>query len=61
MINWEENGYLFDAQTPLWQSRCEGKTYSCFRPHVVYNKQNKIRASKLLNNNDPTGFIGKIL
>ena len=41
MINWKEKGYLFDAQTPLWQSRCDGKTYGCFRPHVVYNKQNK--------------------
>lgn len=41
MINWKDEGFLFDAQTPLWQSRCDGKTYGCFRPHVIYNKKNK--------------------
>ena len=41
MINWKDEGYLFDAKTPLWQSRCDGKTYGCFRPHVVYNKKYK--------------------
>ncbi|MEO6000486.1 MAG: family 43 glycosylhydrolase [Chitinophagaceae bacterium] len=41
MVNWKDEGFLFDAQTPLWQSRCDGKTYGCFRPHVVYNKKNK--------------------
>jgi hypothetical protein len=41
MVNWKEEGYLFDAKNPLWQSRCDGKTYGCFRPHVVYNKKYK--------------------
>ncbi|MBD1259649.1 family 43 glycosylhydrolase [Maribacter polysiphoniae] len=41
MVHWKDEGFLFDAQTPLWQSRCDGKTYGCFRPHVVYNKKNK--------------------
>ncbi len=41
MVNWKDEGFLFDAQTPLWQSRCDGKTYGCFRPHVAYNKKNK--------------------
>lgn len=41
MVNWKDEGFLFDAQTPLWQSRCDGNTYGCFRPHVVYNKKNK--------------------
>jgi hypothetical protein len=41
MVNWKDEGFLFDAQTPLWQSRCDGKTYGCFRPHVIYNKKNK--------------------
>ena len=41
MVNWKDEGFLFDAKTPLWQSRCDGKTYGCFRPHVVYNKKNK--------------------
>jgi hypothetical protein len=40
MVNWKDEGFLFDAQTPLWQSRCDGKTYGCFRPHVIYNKKN---------------------
>lgn len=41
MVNWKDEGFLFDAQNPLWQSRCDGKTYGCFRPHVIYNKKNK--------------------
>ncbi|MFD0763257.1 family 43 glycosylhydrolase [Mucilaginibacter lutimaris] len=40
LVNWIDKGYLFDAKTPVWQSRCDGKTYGCFRPHVVYNKLN---------------------
>jgi hypothetical protein len=40
MVNWKDEGFMFDAQTPLWQSRCDGKTYGCFRPHVIYNKKN---------------------
>ncbi|AMR30814.1 hypothetical protein A0256_04935 [Mucilaginibacter sp. PAMC 26640] len=35
--NWTDRGFLFDAKTPIWQSRCDGKTYGCFRPHVIYN------------------------
>jgi len=41
MVHWKDEGFLFNAQTALWQSRCDGKTYGCFRPHVVYNKKNK--------------------
>jgi hypothetical protein len=41
MIRWKDEGFLFDAQNPLWQSRCDGKTYGCFRPHVIYNQHNK--------------------
>lgn len=41
MVNWKDEGFLFDAKIPLWQSRCDGKTYGCFRPHVIYNKKNK--------------------
>ncbi len=37
--NWTDRGYLFDSKTQVWQSRCDGKTYGCFRPHVIYNKQ----------------------
>ncbi|MDB5110609.1 MAG: hypothetical protein JWR67_1723 [Mucilaginibacter sp.] len=40
LVKWTDQGYLFDAQTPVWQSRCDGKTYGCFRPHVIYNKLN---------------------
>ena len=41
MVNWKDEGFLFDAQNALWQSRCDGKTYGCFRPHVIYNQKNK--------------------
>jgi len=41
MVSWKDEGYLFDASTPLWQSRCDGKTYGCFRPHVIFNSKNK--------------------
>ncbi len=37
MVNWTDQGFLFDARTPVWQTRCDGKTYGCFRPHVIYN------------------------
>ncbi|MFA6084027.1 family 43 glycosylhydrolase [Mucilaginibacter sp.] len=39
MLNWTDKGYLFDAKTKVWQTRCNGNTYGCFRPHVVYNHQ----------------------
>lgn len=41
MVTWKDEGFLFNAQNQLWQSRCDGKTYGCFRPHVIYNKKNK--------------------
>lgn len=41
MVSWKDEGFLFDAQASLWQSRCDGKTYGCFRPHVIYNQKNK--------------------
>ena len=37
--NWEDKGYLFDAKTAIWQARCNGKTYGCYRPHVIFNKK----------------------
>ena len=40
MVTWKDEGFLFDAKNALWQSRCDGKTYGCFRPHVIYNKKN---------------------
>jgi hypothetical protein len=42
LVNWTDQGFLFDAKTPVWQSRCNGGTYGCYRPHVVYNKKNKL-------------------
>ena len=39
LVNWTDRGLLFDAATPLWQSRCNGGTYGCYRPHVIYNKK----------------------
>ncbi len=42
MNNWTDRGYLFDATTTVWQTRCDGKTYGCFRPHVIYNQKTKL-------------------
>jgi hypothetical protein len=42
MVNWTDKGFLFDAQTPVWQSRCNGSTYGCYRPHVIYNQKNNL-------------------
>jgi len=39
MVNWTDKGFLFDAKTPVWQTRCNGNTYGCFRPHVIFNKK----------------------
>lgn len=66
LVNWADKGYLFDAQTPVWQSRCDGKTYGCFRPHVVYNKLNNnyvlwinvydnVIGYRVFSSNSPTG------
>ncbi len=41
LVNWVDKGFLFDAQTQIWQTRCNGKTYGCYRPHVIYNETNK--------------------
>ena len=42
MVNWTDRGFLFDAQTPVWQTRCNGNTYGCFRPHVIFNAKTKV-------------------
>lgn len=42
LVNWTDRGFLFDAKTPVWQSRCNGRTYGCYRPHVIYNKKTKL-------------------
>jgi hypothetical protein len=39
MVNWTDKGFLFDATTQVWQTRCNGNTYGCFRPHVIFNKK----------------------
>ncbi|AYL99016.1 family 43 glycosylhydrolase [Mucilaginibacter celer] len=39
--HWTDRGFMFDANPPVWQTRCDGKTYGCFRPHVIYNKKTK--------------------
>jgi len=35
--HWTDRGLLFDATTTVWQQRCGGQVYGCFRPHVAYN------------------------
>ncbi len=37
LVHWSDQGFLFDATSSTWQTRCDGNTYGCFRPHVVYN------------------------
>lgn len=39
MVNWTDEGELFNAKTTVWQTRCDGSTYGCFRPHVIFNKK----------------------
>ncbi|MGZ3874649.1 MAG: family 43 glycosylhydrolase [Mucilaginibacter sp.] len=41
MEHWVDKGFLFDAQTTIWQTRCDGKTYGCFRPHVIFNQKTR--------------------
>ena len=38
LVHWTPRGPLFDATTATWQQRCDGGTYGCYRPHVVFNK-----------------------
>lgn len=42
LVNWTDRGYLFDATTAIWQTRCNGNTYGCFRPHIIYNQKNNL-------------------
>jgi hypothetical protein len=42
LVNWTDRGFLFDAQTTIWQCRCNGSTYGCFRPHVIYNQASNL-------------------
>lgn len=37
LVEWTYRGAAFDASTAEWQSRCDGRTTGCFRPHVAYN------------------------
>ena len=37
LTHWTDQGYLFDPTTSTWQTRCNGNTYGCFRPHVIHN------------------------
>ncbi len=37
LVNWTDNGLLFDARTATWQARCANGAGGCFRPHVIYN------------------------
>jgi hypothetical protein len=41
LAHWTDRGFLFDGTTSTWQQRCNGSTYGCFRPHVIYNANTK--------------------
>src|SRR5262249_33822489 len=38
LVHFTDRGFLFDATTATWQTRCNGSTYGCFRPHVLRNE-----------------------
>jgi hypothetical protein len=42
LVHWTDRRFLFDAQTNIWQTRCNGKTYGCYRPHVIFNEKNNL-------------------
>ncbi|MGH6657993.1 MAG: family 43 glycosylhydrolase [Actinocrinis sp.] len=37
LVHWTDRGLLFNPAGSVWQTRCNGSTYGCFRPHVVYD------------------------
>ena len=37
LVHWTDRGLLFDPTGSVWQTRCNGSTYGCFRPHVIYD------------------------
>ncbi|WP_433893630.1 family 43 glycosylhydrolase [Streptomyces sp. CA-111067] len=37
LVHWTDRGQLFDATGGVWQGRCDGATYGCFRPHIGYD------------------------
>jgi Glycosyl hydrolases family 43 len=39
LTHWTDEGPLFAAGTPVWQGRCDGGTYGCFRPHASLNER----------------------
>ncbi|HEV7926658.1 MAG TPA: glycosyl hydrolase, partial [Verrucomicrobiae bacterium] len=56
LVNWTDKGFLFDAKTPVWQSRCNGSTYGCYRPHVVYNQKNNLYVLWINSYDNRSGF-----
>lgn len=39
LVHWTDEGPLFAAAGPLWQVRCDGRSYGCYRPHVAFNER----------------------
>jgi len=37
LVHWTDLGLLFDPTGSVWQTRCNGATFGCFRPHVVHD------------------------
>jgi hypothetical protein len=56
LTSWVDRGLLFDATTPTWQSRCNGSTYGCYRPHVIYNASTKRYVLWINSYDNPSGF-----
>lgn len=56
LTHWHAEGALFDAATPYWQKRCNGATYGCFRPHVVFNARTRQYVLWINSYDVPVGY-----
>jgi hypothetical protein len=41
LVHWTDAGPLFDAATTVWQGRCDGRSYGCYRPHASFNRRTR--------------------
>jgi hypothetical protein len=56
LTHWTDRGYLFDPTTSQWQTRCNGDTYGCFRPHVVFDAATRTYALWINVYDNSVGF-----
>ena len=56
LAHWTDRGKLFDASTAAWQKSCDGNSYGCYRPHVLYNQAAKEYVLWINVYDNSTGF-----